>query len=275
MTIAQALRKVQKSLKSLPDIPYISESELILESLTGLDRHNLYRYGTEALDSIAEAKLASIIRRRLTEEPLSYILGTAYFHSQKFKITPSVLIPRPDTEILVETILEGEQKDRAFFIDMGTGSGAIAATLLRSRPHWNAVISDISFDVLHIAIQNTGSRATPVCSDMLKAFSMKFSFIVSNPPYIAEQDIKTLDVSVQKFEPFQALCGGEDGLYFYRYLAAEGSNYLIPGGSVYYEIGFDQEERVRQIFLSHGWQNIRIINDFGQRPRVICAQNPQ
>jgi release factor glutamine methyltransferase len=226
---------------------------------------------------------------------LQYIFGKAYFYDREFFVNSDVLIPRPDTETLVETVLNNEKGDTAYFADIGTGSGIIPAILAAHRAGWAAVAVDISYEALRTAARNVSSdpatgrssahvrtsatdrlSSAPtniilICCDMLSAVKPQnqFDFIVSNPPYISSPEMKTLDESVINYEPHAALHGGEDGLDYYRMISGRAMMYLKEGGRIYLEIGHDQGESVPQIFREGGRRDIAVIKDLGGRDRVV------
>ncbi len=248
------------------------EAERILTFLLGISRSDLYLGGNSELPGHLVEKIDAIIARRLTAEPLPYILGSAYFFDREIAVTSDVLIPRLDTETLVETVLANEDSKSKCFLDFGTGSGCISAALAGNRP-WRAVAVDASRPSLRIARINCGTGADLICGNNFAALkSGRFDFLVSNPPYIPSAAIAELDRSVRDFEPHQALDGGADGLEFYRYFAASAERLLKPGGGIYCEIGYDQGESVTEILVSGGWKNIRIVKDLGGRDRVVYGK---
>jgi release factor glutamine methyltransferase len=226
------------------------------------------------LDEKQISAINVIITRRKKHEPLPYILGSVSFFDCTIHVSKDVLIPRQETEILVETVLKNESDSNKTFIDMGTGSGGIASALSSKRIFWKSVCVDISFRALTIAKKNALQQSLFLCSDMflsLKQNKCTFDFIVSNPPYITATEMLELDKSVSEYEPTIALFGGTDGLDFYRILASQGSMLLKKGCSIYCEIGYMQAASVMDIFDSHGWKNICIIKDLGNRDRVCKA----
>ena len=186
-----------------------------------------------------------------------------------------VLIPRPDTEVLVEEVLGHEPLSPRRFFDCCTGSGCIAATLTEERESWHGVAADLSPAALCIAAKNCGPRVVLVCCDRLSALggsgASGFDFIVANPPYIPAAVLPILDPSVRDFEPIMALDGGEDGLAFYRYLAEYAPKILKRGGRLYAEIGYDQGPAVEAILRDREWKAIHITKDLGGRDRVVRA----
>jgi release factor glutamine methyltransferase len=258
----------------------LAEAELILQHVLNCARSDLYLSPARKTSEREDARIEDFIRRRLTGEPLPYVLGVAYFHSLGIVVTPEVLIPRPETEILVETILEHEHAEQCRFADMCTGSGAISAALSCNRPQWHGIATDCSITALRIAKKNCPkARVNMLCCDMFSAVKNlsgfrtppAFDFIVCNPPYVSAEEMVHLDESVRLFEPPVALAGGIDGLDFYKVLAAFGKNVLKAGGRLYCEIGATQEEKVCALFADNGWSTIKCFPDLTNRARVVMA----
>lgn len=250
------------------------EAELIFEDVLHISRSTLYTSFDRIVSQTLYEEIQHHIKKRLTGKPLAYVLGTTYFHSKKYKVSKEALIPRPDTETLIEEVLRNETCKTCRFLDIGTGSGNIAESLCYGRPRWKAIATDIFGPSLKLAACNCCDRITLLCCDKLTAIKKQssFDFIVTNPPYISKEEMEQLEDSVIDYEPEHALCGGEDGLDFYRYLAAHGKDYLKTEGAIYCEIGFLQEEACVAIFSSTGWKNISITHDLASRPRVITAK---
>jgi release factor glutamine methyltransferase len=271
MTIAEALRLIRQQLSGVAGAGALFEAEMILQHLLRYSRSQLYLKRNNSLPKESQDAIGEILLRRKTHEPLPYILGAAYFHSREFLVNRYTLIPRPDTETLVETVLESEKESRRTFLEIGVGSGALSAILLQERPGWQCVGTDISFHALRIARRNCLGKIHLLCADLFS--SMKpagiFDFIVSNPPYIGKSEMAGLDSSVRDFEPNVALDGGTDGLDFYRAFASRAGSFLRPGGRLYCEIGYSQRDPVTDIFSSHGWKNIEVTPDLGGRWRVV------
>jgi release factor glutamine methyltransferase len=274
-SINNILTRIEQSLLPISGSCSLYEAETILKHVFQCSRSELY--ATLSASEMPAVKLSiidGIIQRRLADEPLAYILGSIYFYSKEIFVTKDVLIPRPETEVLVETVLNREQNRNLFFSDIGTGSGAIAGILLAQRQSWKAVATDISRVALSVARRNSPDRTHFICCDMFTSFKAKtnsFDFLVCNPPYISRQEIVGLDKSVFLFEPHSALDGGTDGMDFYRVLATEAHKFLKPGGRIYCEIGCDQGAAVREIFSSEKWKSVTIRNDLTGRPRVVMA----
>jgi release factor glutamine methyltransferase len=242
-------------------------------------------------DALREARLLSreatgsdqfedFVRRRAAREPFCYIIGRREFWSLDFEVTPAVLIPRPDSETLVEAALkEFGATPPARIIDLGTGSGCLIISLLTEWREATGVAVDISPAALDIARRNasrlgTAARMTFDCRDFATACDERFDLVVSNPPYIADRVIETLEPDVRAFEPFLALSGGADGLEAYRQLARTLPGLLLPQGRAFLEIGFDQAESVTGILENQGLRVIRIVKDLGGHDRVVAARLP-
>jgi release factor glutamine methyltransferase len=271
MKITEALNFIKSELLPVSGESAQSEAELILEHVFNCSRSDLYLSKKNTVTDDIQKKINTIVSRCKLHEPLPYIFNKTYFHSMEFYVDPSVLIPRPDTEILVETILENEKNKDCFFIDIGTGSGAIAAILLKKNRFWKSIGSDISINALRIAKRNCPRDVYFLNADMFAAFKPLhcFDFIVCNPPYITKSEMQDLDLSVKNFEPEIALLGGEDGLDFYRIIAKNAGHFLKPHGRLYCEIGFAQAKQVTEIFKSAGLKDIKILPDLAGRPRVV------
>ncbi|MDR0305822.1 MAG: peptide chain release factor N(5)-glutamine methyltransferase [Chitinispirillales bacterium] len=273
MTIAELLRKLQGELSPLLGEFAQSDAELIIGYSLNISRTQIYTGCEKKITGRDLNRIESIVKRRLSGEPLQYILGSVYFYDREFFVNRDVLIPRPDTETLVETVLNAEKSSEAVFVDIGTGSGILAAVLTANNPAWTAVAVDISFKALRVASRNIPNNVKPLCADMLSAFKQteKFDFLVSNPPYISLSQMQTLDKSVADYEPHGALFGGEDGLGFYRTISVSAPMVLKDNGRIYLEIGYDQGESVPEILYGNGWKNISVIKDLADRDRVVKA----
>ena len=260
------LKNIQSRLSPVAGEFALPEAERILGFLLKRSRSELYLDRKhEPLSPPLAQKIETIIIRRLTNEPLAYILGSAFFYHKEFIVTPDVLIPRPDTEILIEEVLKHEPALRLRFLDIGTGSGCIAATLTEQKQTWHATATDLSFRALTVARKNCGPKASFACVNLVSAIKRKavFNFIVCNPPYIKTNELPGLQSSVRSFEPLSALDGGDDGLDFYRLLAKTTPPLLLQGGRIYCEIGYDQGETVPDIFRACGWTKIEVTRDYG------------
>jgi release factor glutamine methyltransferase len=273
MHTRDALKYLQTQLHPMLGEYSVLQSEQILQHIFRCSRPDLYLKNLQ-LSAQLETEMTTICNRRLSGEPLPYILNAAYFYNREFFVDSSVLIPRPDTEILIEQILANEQNEQCFFADIGTGSGIIACILTEQRKKWRGVGLDIAIKSLKVAKKNAQHGAISfVCTDMLSGMKPKpvFDFIASNPPYISESEICSLDRGVKDFEPYRALYGGKDGLDFYRYLASNAKRYMRPAGKIYCEIGYNQKDPVCDIFKNDNWNDISIIKDLAKNHRVLIA----
>lgn len=266
------------------------DSELLLAHVLGLKRVQLYMQFDRPLNEAELQNFKTLLKRRSEREPLAYILGKKEFYSLEFDISPAVLIPRPETELLVENALkyfstspspqpspsrgEGERK----ILDIGTGSGCIAVSLAKHLPEAQITAIDISPEALKIAKQNAEKhgvenqisfhQADFLLPSSLFPLPSSFDLIVSNPPYIQSEEIPKLAPELQ-FEPRSALEGGIDGLDFYKVLLPWSLEHLNPEGRAFFEIGFDQAESLEKLATNTGFQKINILKDYAGHPRVI------
>ena len=262
--------------------PKIDAQELYCY-LTGLDKVSLFLKAEEEVDPETEEKYMELIRRRAERIPLQHITGVQEFMGYTFKVNPHVLIPRQDTETLVELVLE-EQRDRELdVLDVCTGSGCIAVSLAKLGGYRSVTALDVSEEALAVTERNAGSllagcegRFRLLQSDMFSGLEpgAQFDVLVSNPPYIPSRVIDGLEPEVRDHEPRLALDGSPDGLKFYRILAAEGKKHLRRGGAVYLEIGWDQSEAVSALFEAEGYSEIRTVKDMAGLDRVVRAGWP-
>jgi len=257
------------------------DAEVLLCAVLQCQRIKLYVDFERPLDSEELATYKSYVRRRAQHEPLAYILGHREFMRNDFKVTPATLVPRPETELLVESLTkaapllkpEGEVK----ILDIGTGSGAIIVSLLDYLPKAKGVGVDISVDALVVAKENSEAigvkeRCGFLLSDLFSRVPLekKFDIIVSNPPYIPARDIAALAKDVQK-EPRGALDGGEDGLDFYRRIIAEAMEHLEDEGLLAFEVGIHQSEIVAQLCHEAGFVATAVRKDYAGIGRMVFA----
>jgi len=246
--------------RSLP--PDLYTEEYFLNACEGFEEFS------ESLEARAQGK------------PLQYITGLQEFFGLEFEVTSDVLIPRPETELLIETALSVVSPNETPFIcDVGAGSGCIVVTLLHQLPHARGIALEISEAALAIAQRNANrhgvhERLSFIASDLFAglapSFSSSFDLIVSNPPYVAERAVDGLQREVRDFEPRVALTAGEDGLSIIRRLLIEGRDYLKSGGFLIFEIGFDQHEAVRQLIDENSWKLLEIHDDLQGIPRTVA-----
>ncbi len=284
MTLHELYNKACRMLEEtgVPDAAY--DAFRLIQFITGIDRSDLIADGERQIDDRQTEKCLRLLKKRATRIPLQHLTGETEFMGLSFTVNPDVLIPRPDTEILVETVLEkaaGIQVGK--ILDIGCGSGCILISLLHylncgsAELHWNGVGSDISPDALKTARIN-GRRnhqdklITWVQSDLFDEIPREtYSFIVSNPPYIPSGVIEELEPEVRCHDPIRALDGGGDGLSFYRKMIPQARQYLKQGGWLIVEIGFDQKAPVAELFSQHGFSGIECRRDLAGLDRVIAG----
>lgn len=253
------------------------DAELLLLRLLHVDRAFLLTHPDTALTSEQNARYEEWLRRRALHEPLQYIVGEQEFFGLNFAVTPDVLIPRPETEHLVEALLARVSKDKPLHIaDVGTGSGIIAVTLAHHLPLAQVTALDISPAALAIAQRNAethrlANRIRFLESDLLTAVAGElFDAVVSNPPYVAEADRDTLEPQVRDYEPASALFAGPGGLDIYERLIPQADAVLKPGGWLLMEIGQGQRDAIAKMLS--GWGDVSFVDDLQGIPRVACAR---
>lgn len=256
------------------------DAEVLLSHVLGQERIYLYVHFDEPMEQTELRQFREYVKKRAQHMPVAYIIGEREFMGLPFKVTKDTLIPRPDTEILVENVLANVDKDKEIeIVDIGTGSGAIILSLLANLPKAQGKTVDIVPKAIEIAKENAvnlqvNDRCEFFVGDLFAPLKGdKFDVIVSNPPYIPQKDIATLDVDVKSYEPVSALTDGGDGLSYYRRLLSEGKKYLKENGFIALEIGIYQALAVKQIALENGWKNIKIIKDYAGIDRVVLAWN--
>lgn len=253
------------------------EAQVLAAHALGVNRAWVVAHSDEAPDPAAAHRLAALFRRRLAGEPVAHILGGREFHGHLFRVTPDVLIPRPETELLVDATLERLPPGRpATLLDLGTGSGCIAVSLALARPECAVTAVDASPAALAVARDNAkrlGARVAFVESDWYAAVAgQRFDFIVANPPYVAEADPHLSQGDLPR-EPRQALAAGPDGLDALRAIAAGAVAHLAPGGWLLVEHGWDQGAACQALFAANGLGQVRTLCDLASLPRVTLGQS--
>jgi release factor glutamine methyltransferase len=280
-SIAQALVEGTLLLRKAGIEDARRDAAILLANLIGRDSTYLIAHAEREVTGTDVARYRDFIERRASGEPLQYINGHQEFFNLDFTVTPDVLIPRPETELLVETALELVGKDDELRIcDIGTGSGCIAISILYERPRANGIAVDISPAALTVAATNArrhdvDSRLKLVASDCLAALHplrTKFQLIVSNPPYVVEETFETLQREVREHEPRGALTPGGDGLAMIRRLLTESPDFLTPRGHLLIEIGFDQHEAVTEMIDPQRWTLLDIRKDLQGIPRIVVLR---
>ena len=258
--------------------------EILLAHVLGINRIDLYLRFDQPLSPLELGEFKTLIRRRVNREPVAYIIGSREFWGINFDVTPDVLIPRPETEFLVEEALKKIPTNPSslnHIFDIGTGSGAIIVSLAVNRPGHYFFASDISEKAVTIAVENARKNGLNDKIDFfvgelfsaLHENSEKFDMILSNPPYIAGSQIAGLDPEVSKFEPLPALDGGADGLDIIRKIIQSAPGFLKQNGILMLEIGYDQQKRVDQIIKECGdYSGIEFIQDYAGHDRVVVMR---
>lgn len=275
MTLAQYLAELEQELLAAgEEAESLSFAYRALKDLSFTDF--VLKLRTEVSQEDCD-QLKAIQEQLLAHKPAQYIIGSSDFHGLTLKVDERVLIPRPETEELVELILSENPESSLSVLDIGTGSGAIALALANGRSNWQVSASDLSSDALFLATENAqscGLSLTFVQSDCLDSIQGKFDIIVSNPPYISEADKDEVGLNVLTSEPHLALFAEEDGYAVYRKIAEQAGDYLTEKGKIYLEIGFKQGEGVRELFKTYFPQKrIRVLKDQFGKDRMVAMDN--
>lgn len=284
-TIGDALQRGSAHLREVGIGSGNIEAAMLLSMVTGLDRLGLINYMSRELSAQEHDEFVALINRRGTREPLQHITGNVEFMGLEFEVSPSVLIPRPDTEILVEAILDAEEtvgrRDGVLVADVGAGSGAIAVSLASYLQYAHVIAVELSPAAAAIARRNIakhelGDRVELVEGDglaPLAPYAGKLAILVSNPPYIPEADIAGLEPEVRDYEPLMALTPGADPYVWYRRFAQEAPDLLQPGGLLAVEVGIHQATEVMRLLQEAGrWTDISVHKDLGGIERAILAR---
>ncbi len=275
MTYREAYEWGKKELEQVQIADATVDARLLLEYVCHTNRNDLLVHGERPVDEIAFFAYEKYVEKRAKRVPLQQILHKQEFMGLSFYVNEHVLIPRQDTEILVEEVMR-EPFDGARILDMCTGSGCILLSLLHYSNDSTGVGADLSTEALAVATENAkrlglSERAAFIKSDLFANVEGRFDILVSNPPYICRDVITTLEPEVRDYEPMMALDGGQDGLDFYKKIIEQADKYLVPGGRLYFEIGYDQGEAVSDLLKERGYQEVRVIKDFAGLDRVVCG----
>jgi release factor glutamine methyltransferase len=287
MTIRETLDRARARLRAAGIEPPDADAEWLLAHVLGVSRMKAVAQPSRAVSVDEAARLEALLARRERREPLQHITGTAAFCGMELEVSPDVLVPRPETELLAERAVQflstghsqhpGPELPAA--LDIGTGSGCLALWLAARVPEARVVAVDISLRALAVARRNAvrcgvAGRVEFREGDLLSpvAAGERFDLIVSNPPYIASAEIQTLQPEVARFDPHAALDGGEDGLVFYRRLAAGAGARLRAGGRLMAEFGDGQEAALEKLFSGHNWIVEEVVADYSHGPRFLVAR---
>jgi release factor glutamine methyltransferase len=245
------------------------ESQALAAHVLGTDRAWVLAHGNS---EATELPLENVLARRLSHEPLAYIIGSREFYGRSFQVRRGVLIPRHETEILVDAVLEQAPSPARVF-EIGVGSGCVAITLKLERPDWTVVGGDVSIDALSIADSNClelGADVLLVHTDACRGIaSQAFDIVVTNPPYVSINDL--LIPEIKDFEPPIALYADHDGLAFYERLSLEVLRVLRPGGLLLMELGAGQALPVQDLFHEAGWKDVKVLKDLSGLDRVLSV----
>ena len=245
----------------------------LLQMVCKIERSYYYVHGEEDITQDAQKEYEIAVQKRAEHIPLQYIIGEQEFMGLRFKVNSNVLIPRQDTETLVEQVLK-IVKPGMKVLDLCTGSGCVLISVLKNAPELTGMGSDISKAALLVAKENAKLHevdAEWVRSDLFDNITETFDVIMANPPYIPTGEILSLMPEVRDFEPENALDGGADGLDFYRKIAGQVKDYLNPGGYVYMEIGYDQGEAVSELMTKEGYGQVVVKKDLAGLDRIVCG----
>ena len=258
------------------------DAELLLSRVLGIDRIGLIMQSERPLAPAELDRFRELFKRRRAGEPVAYLLGEREFYGLMLRVDARTLIPRPDTERLVEIALE-RTRARSMLgaaLDLCTGSGCVAIALSRARPTWSVTASDISADALAVARHNAHRTGAVYNLELLEGSlfaavtGRRFDLVTANPPYIPTGEIPGLPVDVRGFEPHLALDGGPDGLSLVREISAQASQHLTPGGLLALEIGADQGPAASAILEQQGFRAVEVALDLGGRARVVSGYGP-
>lgn len=279
-TIAEALHQANTFLRERD----VSEAQLTAQSLLAAalhrDRTYLIINFKQMLTSEEHERFLDLLDRRARGEPLQYILGTQEFFGLEFEVTNDVLIPRPESELIVEEVIRlSSSLESPTIIDIGTGSGCIAVAICREVPQARVIATDVSERALAVAARNASRHLEPgrvsfVAADLLGAFADQClaDFIVSNPPYIAVDELATLQREVRDWEPHIALTDFGDGMSFFRKLLTDAPARLKPRGHLLCEMGYTQSESIAALVDQRSWKELRFLADLQGIPRVLCVE---
>lgn len=273
MTYREAIGLGEKILTTAGIADVKTDAWMLLEMAMKIDRNFYYMHMNDEITGEQLAEYESVLKKRAEHIPLQYIIGETEFMGLPFKVNSSVLIPRQDTETLVEEALK-VAKPGMKVLDMCTGSGCIIISILHHGKELEGYASDISRHAINVAKENAKQNHVAVSfetGDLFDHIKGKYDIIVSNPPYIRTEEIAKLMPEVQNFEPFDALDGKEDGLFFYRKIVEQAGDYLNPGGYLLFEIGHDQGQDVSELMVKAGFKDVRVIKDLAGNDRVVTG----
>jgi release factor glutamine methyltransferase len=255
-------------------------AELLLAHVLNCSRLDLYLHFDRPLNELELIMYRELLKRRGSREPLQHIIGWVEFYGLKFKVNRDVLIPRPETELLVEEIIkDNKEVKQPAVLDIGTGSGNIAVSLAKYLNSPKMIAIDMSSKALEVAKENSLYNGVEQFIEFIQhdinllpfPLQMKFDIIVSNPPYVSQNDYQLLQPELKVYEPRKALTDDANGLSYYRVIGSLSGTLLNPGGKLYFELGKNQYKSVKEILEENELSNIKIINDYQNIERIICG----
>ena len=274
MNIKNIMSDLSVKLSKVSSSPEL-DSEILLMKALRVSRAYLYTYNEKVIPDSKKKLLEELVNRRMNKEPIAYILGKKEFWSRDFYINQHTLIPRPESEMLVELIIQANARKKiSSILELGTGSGCISVSLAKELSHSQIVSTDICAKALKVANKNAQhygvNNISFIKSDWFnKLDNQKFDCIVSNPPYIREDDPYLSELT---FEPSKALVSGDDGLEAIEIISSNAAEYLSPEGKIFIEHGKDQKKEIQKIFELNNWRDIICHRDFGGLPRITTAK---
>ena len=280
LTLRDALTRATDQLAANPQLrpTALADAAWLLQHLLGVERSALIAHPERRLDREQLAGYQRLLERRLGFEPMQYIIGSQEFFGLRLAVSPAVLIPRPETELLVEAVLARVGAGRLRILDVGTGSGAIAIALAHALPQAQVTALDLSAEALAVARANAAAHGVEgriefVESDLLERLpaEARFEAIVSNPPYVPEGDREAMHPQVREHEPAQALFAGADGMAVYERLIPAAARHLVPGGLLALELGFGQRGAMARLLA--GWRDVAFLDDLQGIARVALARS--
>lgn len=273
--VRDIINKAQNTLEAAGIADSQVDSWLLAEFVFGITRAKYYTNMQMTVDGKSAEKYNELVNQRAGHIPLQHLVGTQEFMGFTFKVNENVLIPRQDTELLVENVADCLGNGERTVLDMCTGSGCIAVSIDRLSKDSKVTAVDISEKALEVAQENNrfnNANVTFIQSDLFTNVTGRYDIIVSNPPYIRTDEIPKLMEEVKSHEPVMALDGMEDGLYFYKKICNEASDYLNDNGKIFFEIGYDQGDDVSEILRQNRFCNIEVLKDLSGNDRVVIAR---
>lgn len=268
-SISQLIHQQVNALAAVSDSPKL-DAEILMSETLDKGREWLFSHSDEQISPEDQAHYLAMVSRRLAGEPVAYITGSRGFWRRDFKVNPSTLVPRPETELLIEILLDRFDHQPRRVLDLGTGSGAIAVSLAEERPDWQLIAVDIDHEAVATARENAAGLTNIEirAGNWFEGLDPPFDIIVSNPPYIAEGDPHLEKLT---YEPSKALVSGPDGLDAIRFIASNTPDYIASKGHLLLEHGYDQQELIIELLREAGFEQTVTFRDLLNQPRAVLA----